>query len=62
MCVGKCAALQQPIDLATVVKYGGRSGLEMRVATVTDARQNDLLAALPGAELARSRHHPISTE
>jgi hypothetical protein len=23
----------------------------MRVATVTDARQNDLLAALPGAEL-----------
>ena len=31
----------------------------MRVATVTDARQNDLLAALPGAELARSRHHPI---
>ena len=32
----------------------------MRVATVTDAGQNDLLAALPGAELARSRHHPIS--
>jgi probable FeS assembly SUF system protein SufT len=55
MCVGECAALQQSIDLATVVKYGGRSGLEMRVATVTDARQNDLLAALPGAELARSR-------
>ena len=38
--------------------------LAMRVATVTNARQNDLLAALPGAELARSRrsaaHHVFS--
>src|SRR5712672_2425837 len=45
--LGKCAALQQPIDLATVVKYGGRSGLEMRVATVADARQNDCLRRCP---------------
>src|SRR5260370_33616837 len=59
ICVGRCAALQQPIDLVTVVKYRARRGLEMRVATVTDARQNDLLEALPGADLAHSRHHPI---